>query len=132
MPRRTTLIAAMPDFSPRRWNLVIYRPGVTRAAFHEDDDSWLLAEGVEDELEVPSVGERLVPYLPVELRNILREDLALIRWGELEERLDCDTAEELVVVDAIPEPRVARDGGVYGVLHLFVVSPSRIRRKGAA
>ena len=121
MPRHTKLIPAEHDFAPTYWNVAIYRPGIRSDAFHEDDDIWMRHEGLEPEsVEVPSVGDRLLWSLPVDIRNELREDVAMSRWGELDVPLETETLEELVLVECIAEPRTTRDSQVYGVLHLFV------------
>jgi hypothetical protein len=132
MPRQTKVIPAAHDFFPVYWNVAIYRPGTRSDAFQEDDDLWVRSEGLEpDEVELPAVGDRLVWGLPPDLKNELRLDVAMVRWGELDGALNTETLEELVITDAIAEPRTTREGDVYGVLHLFVASAAVDTRGGA-
>lgn len=122
MPRRTRVIPAAPGFDPVYWNVAIYRPGTTSGAFHEDDDLWMRTDGVASDLEILVPGDRFVWMLSAEERQALRLSVAEGRWNELDVDLRTQTLEELVIVECLPEPRIARDGQTYGVLHVFVES----------
>lgn len=132
MPRRTTVIPAAHDFAPAYWNIAIYRPGVRSDAFHEDDDLWVRSEGLEPaDVDLPSVEDRLIWGLPLDLKNDMRLDVAMGRWGELDVDLHTNTLEQLLISELLAEPRTTQDGRVYGVLHVFVASGAESIRGGA-
>lgn len=132
MPRRTTVIPAAHDFTPVYWNVAVYLPGTRSDAFHEEDDLWVRSEGLAPEdVDSPGVGDRLVWGLTPDLKHEMRLAVAMGRWGELDLALNTETLEELVITEAIAEPRTTRDGEVYGVLHLFVASATSGTRGGA-